>query len=63
MKFITQADIREYKKMMAKNWRDESWYEFMGSLKSEAIGYAIGVREKGESIKETQKNGNNYLAN
>lgn len=59
---ITQKGIAKYKRMEKRSWHDQEWHDYMGTEKSEAIGYALGAgKETGDTIRDTQEKANKYL--
>lgn len=58
---ITQKEIQEYKKMRKRQWRDQVWWDFIRSAKSEAIGYALDNKNFDDSLSDIQRGAEAYI--
>ena len=58
---IIQADIWEYKRMEKRQWHDQKWHDFMRTVKTMAIAWAINESCSGDHVRDITKNANNFL--
>lgn len=58
--FISQKEIREYKKMAKKQLHNQEWHDFMATKKADAIGWALRYKKVGDTISDIQSQAIKY---